>query len=206
MGVAVSSSHVVSAAPSSLGKDSSHSAPTPVWGPSCGRQSSMNFYNTSPSCRLQFFMNCSGVDPLHGVQSFRNRLLQRGSPTESQVLPTNLLWRGLLSPWVHRSCQEPAPAWAPHGVAASFRHPPALVWGPPWDAGGYLLHHGLLHGLQRDSLPHHGLLHGLPGKISAPVPGAPPPPPSSLTLVTAGLFLSFCFTPHSNCSVFFPPS
>jgi len=53
---------------------------------------------------------------------------------------------------------------APHGVTASFRHPPALAWGP---------FHGLqveisfivdLHGLQEDSLPHHGLHHGLQGK------------------------------------------
>ncbi|XP_050759950.1 thymidine kinase 2, mitochondrial isoform X3 [Gymnogyps californianus] len=45
-------------------------------------------------------------------------------------------------PLVHRSCQEPVPAWASHGVTASFGHPPALVWGPPRAAGGYLLHHG----------------------------------------------------------------
>jgi len=75
--------------------------------------------------------------PSHRVQSFRNRLLQRGSPTGSQALPANLLWRGLLSPWVHRSWQEPAPVWAPHRVTASFRHPPAPVWGP-------------FHGLQVD--------------------------------------------------------
>ena len=102
----------------------------------------MNFSNLSPSHRLQFFTNCSSVGPFHGVQSFRNRLLQRGSPAGSQVLPANLLQRGLLSPWGHRSCQEPAPARASHGVTASFGHPPALVWGPPWAAGGYLLHRG----------------------------------------------------------------
>ena len=39
------------------------------------------------------------------------------------------LW-GPLSPWVCRSLQEPAPAQAPHGVIASFRHPPALAWNP----------------------------------------------------------------------------
>jgi len=38
--------------------------------------------------------------------------------------------------------------------------------------------------------------------ISAPVPGAPPPPPSSLTLVSAELFLSYCLTPLSCCSFF----
>jgi len=46
------------------------------------------------------------------------------------------------SPQIHRSCQEPDPAWALHEVTASFRHPPALVWGPSWAAGGYLLHCG----------------------------------------------------------------
>jgi len=28
-----------------------------------------------------------------------------------------------------------------HRVTDTFRHPPALAWGPPWAAGGYLLHH-----------------------------------------------------------------
>ncbi|KAK4810998.1 hypothetical protein QYF61_014471 [Mycteria americana] len=85
-------------------------------------------------------MNCSSVDPLHGVQSFRNRLLQHGSPTGSQVLPANLLQRGLFSPWGHRSCQEPAPAWTLHGVTASFGRI-------------YLLWRGVLHGLQTESSP-----------------------------------------------------
>ncbi|KAK4821752.1 hypothetical protein QYF61_000813 [Mycteria americana] len=66
---------------------------------------------------------------------------------------------------VYRFCQEPAPAWASHGVTASFRciH---LLW------CGVL--HGLqvdicstmdLHGLQGDSLPHHGLNHWLQGNL-----------------------------------------
>jgi len=46
------------------------------------------------------------------------------------------------SPRVYRSWQEPAPARASHWVTASFGHPPALVWGPPWAAGGYLLYCG----------------------------------------------------------------
>ncbi|KAK4831166.1 hypothetical protein QYF61_015636 [Mycteria americana] len=123
------------------GEDSSHSSSAPAWGPSHRRQSSTNFSNMSPSHRLQFFMNCSSVGPFHRVQSFRSRLLQRGSPMGSQVLPANLLQHGLLSPWVHRFCQEPAPSRASHRVTASFRHPPAPVWGPPWAAGGYLPHH-----------------------------------------------------------------
>ncbi|KAK4817862.1 hypothetical protein QYF61_001531 [Mycteria americana] len=42
--------------------------------------------------------------------------------------------------------------------------------------------------------------------ISAPVPGAPPPPPSSLALVSAELFFSHVLNPLSGCScaVFFP--
>ncbi|KAK4831745.1 hypothetical protein QYF61_018943 [Mycteria americana] len=151
--------------PEEEGEDSSHSSPDPAWGPSHRRQSSMNFSNVSPSRGLQFFTNCSSVGPFCRVQSCRNRLLQRGSPTGSQVLPANLLQHGLLSPWVHRSCQEPAPAQASHRVTASFGciH---LLW------HGVL--HGLqvdicstinLHGLQVDSLPHHGLHHGLQGNL-----------------------------------------
>ncbi|KAK4830186.1 LOW QUALITY PROTEIN: hypothetical protein QYF61_009213 [Mycteria americana] len=64
-----------------------------------------------------------------------------------------------------RSCQEPAPAWASHGVTASFGHI-HLLW------RGVL--HGLqvdicstvdLHGLQGDSLPHHCLHQGLQGNL-----------------------------------------
>uniref|UniRef100_A0A8C0B7T3 Sphingomyelin phosphodiesterase acid like 3B n=1 Tax=Buteo japonicus TaxID=224669 RepID=A0A8C0B7T3_9AVES len=84
-------------------------------------------------------MNCSSVGPSHGLQSFRSTLFQCGSPVGSQVLPENLL-RGLLSPRIWRSCQEPAPTRASHRVTASFKHPPALAWGLPWAAGGDLLH------------------------------------------------------------------
>ena len=91
-------------------------------------------------------------------------LPQRGSLPWSAVLQEQAApaWASL-SPWVHRSWQEPAPEWASHGVTASFRHSPAPVWGP---------FHGLqvnicctvdLHGLQGHSLPHHGVLHGLLG-------------------------------------------
>lgn len=46
----------------------------------------------------------------------------------------------------------------------------------------------VLHGLQGDNLHYHGLSMGCRG-VSAPVPGAPLPPPS-LTLVFLGLFLT----------------
>jgi len=138
MGIVVGSPHVVSASPSS-----SLSTPAPVWGsPPHRRQFSMSYSNMSPSHRLQLFTNCPSVGSSHGVQSFRNRLLQCGSPTGSQALPATLLLCGLLSPQVNRSCQEPAPARAPHGVTASFGHPPAPAWGPPWAAEGDLLQGG----------------------------------------------------------------
>jgi len=137
MEVMVSSSHIVSATPSS-----SHSCPAPPWGPSHGRQFPTNFSNVSPSHGLQLFMNYPSVGPSHEVQSFRNKLLQCGSPKGSQALPANLLQHWLLSPLVYRSCQEPAPARPPHRVTASFGHPPALAWGPPLAADGYLLHCG----------------------------------------------------------------
>jgi len=165
MGVTVSPSHVVSAAPCPSGgglltlfpcssmKDSSYR-----------RQFSTIFSKVSPIHGLQLFMNCPSMSPSHRVQSFRNRLLQRGSPTGSQALPVNLLQRGPLSPQVCRYWQEPAPVWDPHRVTASFEHPPALVWGA---------FHGLQvdicstmerHGLQGKNLPHHGLHHELQGK------------------------------------------
>jgi len=65
---------------------------------------------------------------------------------------------------LHRSCQQPAPARAPHRVTASFGHATARVWGSPWAADGDLLHHGP-PGLQGQSLPDNALLHGLQGNL-----------------------------------------
>jgi len=109
-------------------------------------------------------MNCPSVGLSHEVQPFRNRLLHRESPTGSQALPANLLRCGLLSPWVRRSCQEPAAAQAPHGITTCFRHPPALVWCPFQGLQVEICSTVDLHGLQGLSLPHHGLHHGLEGK------------------------------------------
>ena len=88
----------------------------------------------------------------------------RGSPLGSQALPENMLQHGLLSPQGHRSCQEPAPAWAPHGLTASFGHPLVPVRGPP-RAAVEICSTVDLHGLQGHSLPHPGLLHGLRGNL-----------------------------------------
>ncbi|KAK4831176.1 LOW QUALITY PROTEIN: hypothetical protein QYF61_015646 [Mycteria americana] len=43
-----------------------------AWGPTHGRQSSMNFSNVGPSHGLQFFTNCSSMGPFHRLQSLRN--------------------------------------------------------------------------------------------------------------------------------------
>jgi len=85
-------------------------------------------------------------------------------PTGSQALPANLLQRGLLSPRVRRSWQEPAPVQAPRRVTASFRHPPAPAWGPFHGVQVDICSTMDLHGLQGNNLPHHGLHYVLPGK------------------------------------------
>jgi len=137
-------------------------------GPSHRRQFSMKFSNVSPSRGLQLFKDCPRVGPFHGVQSFRNRLLQCGSPTGSQALPANLLQHGILSPQVRRPWQEPTPSWAPPGVTASFRRPPALAWGPLHGLQVEICSTMDLHGLQGNNLPHHGLHHRLQGKALCP--------------------------------------
>lgn len=53
---------------------------------------------------------------------------------------------------------------------------PAPVWNPPWTSGDNLVSSRTCK------------------RISAPVPGALPPPPPSLTWISAELFLSYIFT------------
>jgi len=164
MGVTVSSSHAVSAAPSSSGGGLLTLCP-------CSSVRSL-----SQKTVLYKLLQCESftqVAALHELPrrgSFpRGAVLQEQAapawvPMGSQALPANLLWRGLLSPRVHRSWQEPTPARAPHRVIVLLRHPLAPAWGP---------FHGLqvdicstvdLHGLQWVNLPHHSLHHELQGK------------------------------------------
>jgi len=88
--------------------------------------------------------------------------------------------------WAAVPARKPATEWAPlHGLQLP---------------SGHLLHHGVLHGLQvdiRSTMPSVGCGRTTcctmffttgSGRISAPVPGVSPPP-SSLTLVSEGLFL-----------------
>lgn len=67
-----------------LREETPHTLPVPPWGPSHGRESSMNF-NMHPSLGLQFFMNCSIV----GHKSCQ-QTCSRGAPLSSdfpQMLP-----------------------------------------------------------------------------------------------------------------------
>lgn len=93
--------------------------------------------------QLQFPENCSRVGPFRGVQTYRSRLLQRGSTTGSRVLPGNLLLgsspRPRLLPGARSSPGSP-------GAAASLRAcQPAPPRGPPQAEGmkhGCRLHCG----------------------------------------------------------------
>jgi len=126
----------------------------------------MNFSNTSPSHGLQLFTNCPSVGPSPGVQSFRNRLLQRGSPRGHkpcqqtcsgvgsslsmgpQVLAGTCSSTG--SPRGHSFLQAPTcfgMGSLPRAAGGDLLH-----HGPPWAAGNNLPHHGLHHKLQRKAL------------------------------------------------------
>jgi len=165
MGVTVSSSHAVSAAPSSSGGGILTLCP-------CSRVRSLSLETVLHKLlQRESFPWAAALHEMPQRGSLpRGAVLQEQAapawvPHGSQALPANLLQRGLLSPWGHRSWQEPAPARAPHGVTASFRHPSAPAWGP---------FHGLqveicstvdLHRLQGHSPPHHALHHELQGNL-----------------------------------------
>ena len=139
-----------------------------------------------------------------------HELLHLGSLPQAAVLQEQAA-PGWVRHRVTSPASKPAPAWAPlstgtqvlpgacSGIgspwaAASFRvHPLAPPWGPPQAAVWISALEWPSMGCRR---------------ISAPVPGALPPHPSSLTLVSAELFLSCIFTPVSNwscdCPGFFP--
>lgn len=107
--------------------------PAPMWG---------------PSHELQFFIKCSIMVHFHRVplqcknlmESFRNRLLQWGSPMGSQVLP-----------------RKPAPAWA------SFS-PGPLVLPETYSSMGFLQIHNLLQPSSFSSI----ILYGLQVDLAPP--------------------------------------
>jgi len=164
VGVTVGSSHVVSAAPS------------------CSEGGMLTLF---PCSSVRFLSRKTVLHNLLQRESFpwaaalhelpQGRSFPQGAvlqelaapawvPMGSQALPENLLWCGFLSPWVRKSWQKPAPARAPHGVRASFRHPPAPAWGPFHRLQVDICSTVDVYGLQGDNLPHHGLHHKLQGK------------------------------------------
>jgi len=145
-------------------EDSSHSALAPMWGSSRGRQ---------------FSTNCFSVGPFHGVQSFRNRLFQSGSPTGPEVLPGARSSMGL--PQSHSLLR--ASTCSGMGSLLGCR----WISAPPWTSMG-------CRGTACLTMVCSMCCRG----ISALVPGARPPSPSSLTLVSAMLFLSHILTPFPS--------
>jgi len=161
-GVAVSSSHIVSAVPSSSG-----GRLLTVF--SCSSMGSLPW--EAALHELLQYESFPQAAVLHELLQCRS--LPQSAVLQEQTVPARVP-HGVISPaskpapaWtplapqVSRSCQEPAPAWALHRVTAFFGCIHLLQ---------RQVLHGLqveicstmdLHGLQGYSLPHHGLLHGL---------------------------------------------
>jgi len=184
MGVAVSSSHLVSAAPSSSGgglltlcpcssvrslprETVLHELPQRGSFPRAAvlQEQAAPVWVPPRQGHKPCQQTCSGMGTsLHGSISPGRSLLQRGLPTESQP-PSgiHLLWHGVPS----TGCRwRSAPPWTSMGCRGTACL--TMVFST-----------------------------GCRG-ISAPAPGAPPPPPSSLALVSAELFLSHRLTPLSS--------
>ena len=166
MGVWVSSSHVVSAAPSSSGGGLLTLFP-------CSSVGSL-----PQETVLHKLLQCESF-PQAAVL---HELLQRGSLPWGAVLQeqTAPAWvpRGVTSPaskpapawaplstgpWVRRSCQESALAWALCRLHLPSGHIHLLQCGVLHWLQVDICSTVDLHGLQGDSLPHHGLHHGLQG-------------------------------------------
>jgi len=165
MGVTVSSSHVVSAAPSSSGE---------------------GLLTLFPCSSVRSLSQETVLHKLLQHESFPqaaalHELPQRGSFPWGAVLQEQAAsaWvpHGVtystsksapawvsLSSRVHRLWQEPAPVRAPHGVAASFRHTSGPAWGLFLRLQVEICSTVDFHGLQGASLPQHGLHSGMQGK------------------------------------------
>jgi len=165
MGVMVSSSHVVSAAPC----------------PSGGR--------------LLTLFPCSSVRSL-SQETVLHRLLQCESFPQAAALHKppqhgSFPWRcspsgrgcsSMGPPWGHKPCQQTC----------------FSVGSLPRATGGYLLHHGPPWTARGQPASPWSFIMSCKGRLAAPTFRAPPPPPSSLTLVSAELFLSHRLTPLSS--------
>lgn len=103
------------------GKDFSDSVPASVWGPCHRRESSVTFSSMRTSHGCTSAQTAPAWVPLIRCSS-----LGTGWVPHRITSPANKpAPGGLLSPWGHRCCQEPASAWASDMVTASFWHPPA---------------------------------------------------------------------------------
>ena len=135
-------------------------------------------------------MNFSKMGHSHGLQFFMN-CSSMGPFHDMQSFRSTLLQRG--SP---TGSQPPS---GTHLLQRGVLHGLQVEICSPVD----------LHGLQGDSLPHHGLHHGLQGNLCS-CAWSISSPPSSLTWVSAGLFLLNVLTPLSGChfclsqQLFFP--
>jgi len=176
-------------------------------GPSHGRQFSTNFSNVSPSHRLQLFTNCpsvvpsmecspsgtgwSSVGPLQGHKPCQQTCSGVDSSLHRSAGPgRGLLQRGL-----------PTGSQLPSGIHLLQRGVPSTgyrwISAPPWTS---------VDCRETTSLAM-VFVTSCKGRLSAPTFQVPPPPPS-LTLVSAELFLSHSLTPLSrlplHCSFFLP--
>ena len=159
----------------------------------------------SPSNGLQLFTNCPSVGPTHGVQSFRNRLLQ------------------CRSPWGHKTCQQtcssvgsslhrstgPGRSLLQHGLPTESQLP----------SGIYLLRRGVpptgyrcISALWWTSMGSRGtacltmvLITGCKGSLSVPASRAPPLPCFFIDLgVCRVLSLISLLSPTGVSPQFFP--
>jgi len=156
MGVTVSSSHAVSAAPSSSGGGLLTLCP-------CASERSL-----SRETVLHKLLQCESFPRAAAL----HKLPQRGSFPQGAVLQEQAapVW---VPHGVTSSASNPALVWAPLSTGPQFLAGACSSTGSPWGhrllqastcsgvgslpraTGGCLLHHGL----QGNNLPHHGLLH-----------------------------------------------
>ena len=131
--------------------------------------------------------DCSSVGPPQGHKSCQQTCSNVGSSLHGATGPArSLLQRGLPT-----GSQPPLDTSFCSGVGSST----GCRWisAPPWTSMG----------CKGTACLTMVFTTGCRG-ISAPAPGAPPPPPSSLTLVSAELFLSHILSPLSGCNCYCP--
>ena len=165
MGFVVSSAYVVSACPSSsqgglltlcpcssvevplMGDSSPQTSPTWVLPMGCSSSRTAPAWVPSTECSTSG-TGCSSVGPPWGHKPCQQTCSGVVSSLHGSTAPgRSLLQRG-----------------APHGVTASFRHPPALTWGPFHRLQVEICSTMDLYGLQGHSLPYCGLHHRLQGR------------------------------------------